>query len=71
VSPKGGFTPIDPLSLQLRTDEIDWKVYADPFFRLKIGNTFKPSDINSSVYDCMFFTGGRGAFFDFYKNKEL
>jgi putative intracellular protease/amidase len=71
VSPKGGYTPLEPESLQLGTNEIDWKMYADPVFRDKLAKTHKPSELDSSHYDCMFFTGGHGVVFDFYKNKEL
>ena len=30
VSPRGGYTPIDPVSLQTAPNEIDWKYYACP-----------------------------------------
>lgn len=43
VSPRGGYTPIDPVSLQMGTDDIVWKWYADTAFRHKLGHTHKPS----------------------------
>jgi putative intracellular protease/amidase len=53
------------------TTPVDWKLYADPVFRHKLANTHKPSDINGSHYDCIYFAGGHGVVYDFLDNKEL
>lgn len=47
ISPRGGYTPIDPTSLQMGPDKIDWKCYADPTFRSLIANTLKPSEVKA------------------------
>lgn len=52
-------------------DDVDWKLYSDPVFRHKLANAHKPSDLNSSHYDCIYFAGGHGSAFDFAENKEL
>jgi putative intracellular protease/amidase len=46
------------------TNEVDWKLYTD-------ANTYKPSDVDSSNYNCIYFTGGHGVVFDFVDNKEI
>ncbi len=42
VSPRGGYTPLDPMCLGNMT-EVDWKYYGDTTFRHLLGNTKKPS----------------------------
>lgn len=71
VSPRGGYTPIDPVSLQMGPNEVDWKWYADEGFRHRLGHTHKPSEINPEHYDLIYFAGGHGVVFDFPDNKEL
>ena len=39
VSPKGGYTPLDPSSLQQGMDEVCWKYYTDSTFMQLLGNT--------------------------------
>ncbi|MGG7549291.1 type 1 glutamine amidotransferase domain-containing protein [Chryseobacterium arthrosphaerae] len=71
VSPKGGYTPLDPVSLQMFVQPADWKYYADKTFRNKLGNTLQPKDINAKDYGVMYYTGGHGVIWDFPDNKEL
>ena len=71
VSPKGGYTPLDPMSLQQGMDAVNWKYYADPEFRHVLGNTKKPSEINPTDYDVVHFAGGHGTVWDFYEDEKL
>ncbi|OCA79908.1 peptidase C56 [Chryseobacterium contaminans] len=71
VSPKGGYTPLDPISLQMFVQPVDWKYYADDTFRNKLGNTFTPSDINPKDYSVIYYAGGHGVVWDFPDNTEL
>lgn len=71
VSPKGGYTPLDPISLQMFVQPVDWKYYADEAFRKKLGNTLQPQDINPNDYNVIYYTGGHGVVWDFPDNKEL
>ena len=69
VSPKGGYTPIDPMSLQKDfMTEVDWKHYTSPEFMNKLGNTLKPSDVKAEDYKCIYYAGGHGTVYDFPKN---
>lgn len=70
VSPKGGYTPIDPESLAA-ADETDWAYYQDPIFMAKLGNTMKPEDVNPADYAAIYFAGGHGTVWDFPENERL
>ncbi|WP_106917652.1 type 1 glutamine amidotransferase domain-containing protein [Chryseobacterium aurantiacum] len=71
VSPKGGYTPLDPISLQMFVQPVDWKYYADDIFRDKLANTLKPEDITPKDYGIIYYAGGHGVVWDFPDNKEL
>lgn len=71
VSPKGGYTPLDPVSLQMFVQPSDWKYYADETFRGKLADTFKPADINAEDYSVIYYSGGHGVVWDFPENTEL
>lgn len=71
VSPKGGYTPLDPISLQMMVQPIDWKFYADDEFRNKLATTKKPKEVNADDYNVIYFAGGHGVVWDFPENKEL
>ncbi len=71
VSPKGGYTPLDPVSLQMFVQPSDWKYYADETFRGKLADTFKPADINAEDYSVIYYSGGHGVVWDFPENAEL
>jgi len=70
VSPRGGYTPLDPMSLTMM-NEVDWKYYGDDAFRKLLGNTKKPSEINPEDYDVVHFAGGHGTVWDFYEDEKL
>lgn len=70
VSPKGGYTPIDPHSLGM-AEEIDWEWYQDKAFMNRLGTTLKASDIKPEDYVAIYFAGGHGVIWDFPDNKEL
>ena len=72
VSPLGGYTPIDPVSLSKDfMTEADWHYYADATFRHKIGATLKPSEVKTNDYQCIYYAGGHGVVWDFPENKEI
>lgn len=70
VSPKGGYTPIDPHSLSM-AEEIDWEYYQNEDFMRKLGNTLKPSEVNPSDYRAIYYAGGHGTVWDFPENEGL
>lgn len=70
VSPKGGYTPIDPLSFS-QAQKIDWEFYQDTAFMRKLGNTLKPSEANPNDYNVIYYAGGHGTLWDFPENEEL
>jgi len=71
VSPKGGYTPLDPISLQMFVQPVDWKYYGDNVFREKLGNTLKPEDIIPEDYSVIYYSGGHGVVWDFPDNQDL
>jgi putative intracellular protease/amidase len=70
VSPRGGYTPIDPHSLAM-AEPIDWEWYQDKRFMNRLGATLSPSEVDSNDYDAIYFVGGHGVLWDFPDNAEL
>lgn len=70
VSPRGGYTPIDPHSLAM-ADDTDWAWYQTKEFMNRLGSTLEPSDVNPDDYVAIYFAGGHGVIWDFPDNEEL
>ncbi|WP_203362985.1 type 1 glutamine amidotransferase domain-containing protein [Bacillus sp. REN10] len=70
VSPKGGYTPIDPHSLAL-AEPVDWEWYQDKDFMNDLGSTLKPEEINPDDYTVIYYAGGHGVLWDFPENEQL
>ncbi len=70
VSPRGGYTPIDPHSLAM-AEPVDWEWYQKKEFMNRLGKTLKPSEVNPSEYVAVYYTGGHGVIWDFPENKPL
>ncbi|MDZ3992741.1 type 1 glutamine amidotransferase domain-containing protein [Pseudomonas sp. Teo4] len=70
VSPKGGYTPIDPHSLAM-ADATDWQWYQDAAFMARLGATSKPEQINPDDYSVIYYAGGHGVVWDFPDNEAL
>lgn len=71
AQPLGGNVPLDPKSLGDSLDESTKAYYENEAFMNKLKNTLKPSDVNASDYDAIYFTGGHGTMWDFPDNAEL
>lgn len=70
VSPKGGYTPIDPHSLTM-AEQVDWEFYQNKAFMHRLGTTLAPSAVNPEEYACIYYAGGHGVVWDFPDNLEL
>ncbi|MEY3870567.1 MAG: hypothetical protein RLZZ338_4461 [Cyanobacteriota bacterium] len=70
VSPEGGYTPIDPHSLEM-ADPIDWEWYQKKEFMNRLGATLKPSEVNPDHYVAIYYAGGHGVIWDFPDNEAL
>lgn len=70
VSPRGGYTPIDPHSLAM-AEPVDWQWYLDKSFMNRLGSTLKPSEVKASDYVAIYYAGGHGVIWDFPDNAEL
>lgn len=70
VSPKGGYTPIDPHSLT-QAGETDWEWYQKKDFMNRLGTMLKSTDIHPNDYVAIYFTGGHGVIWDFPENEAL
>lgn len=70
VSPKGGYTPIDPHSLAM-ADPTDWEWYQNKEFMNRLGTTLRPSEVKPDDYVAIYYTGGHGVIWDFPDNEEL
>ena len=70
VSPKGGYVPVDPHSLQM-APELDWRYYNDKTFMNRLGATLSPGQAKADEYCAIFYTGGHGVMWDFPENAPL
>jgi putative intracellular protease/amidase len=70
VSPKGGYTPIDPHSLAM-AESIDWEWYQNKDFMNRLGRTLKASEVNPEDYAAIYYAGGHGVIWDFPDNQAL
>ncbi|TPR14880.1 type 1 glutamine amidotransferase domain-containing protein [Apilactobacillus timberlakei] len=71
VSPKGGFVPIDPRSMKYVNEDIMEDYEISDFQDRALCKSLKPSDINSSEYIAIYYTGGHGVMWDFTNNVEI
>jgi putative intracellular protease/amidase len=70
ASPEGGYTPIDPKSLEIE-DPTEWEWYHSKAFMNRLGATLKADKANPSDYSAIYFVGGHGVLWDFCDNKAL
>ena len=70
VSPRGGYTPIDPHSLAM-ADPIEWEWYQNKDFMNRLGTTLKPGEVNPDDYVAIYYAGGHGVIWDFPENEAL
>lgn len=72
VSPKGGYTPIDPHSLEAdMMTPLDWEYYQNQSFMNKLGQTLSIEDIHPEDYQAIYYTGGHGVMWDFPEQPKL
>lgn len=72
VSPKGGYTPLDPHSLQdEQMTELDWDYYTNTDFLNKLSTTLSADSINPNDYDSIYYAGGHGVMWDFSEDANL
>lgn len=73
VSPKGGYVPLDPGSIEGdNLDPISADFYFDADFRNRaLGASLAPNDITATDYDVIYFAGGHGTVWDFPNNAAL
>lgn len=72
ASPKGGDTPVDPMSLKtMYMDKISKEYWDDSEFRDVLRHTKSLDDVSGELFDCIYLAGGHGAMFDFPDNATL
>lgn len=70
VSPRGGYTPIDPHSLAM-AEPVDWEWYLDKAFMNRLGTTLRPDQVRAEDYVAIYFAGGHGVVWDFPDDAGL
>ncbi|MBW6490331.1 MAG: type 1 glutamine amidotransferase domain-containing protein [Lentimicrobium sp.] len=68
VSPQGGKAPVDAFNLE---DSVNRRFWENSFYRHKVENTLKPSEVNASGYIAIHYAGGHGTMWDFADNIEI
>ena len=72
ASPKGGDTPVDPVSLRtIFLDRLSKNCWNDPKFRDTLRHTKELDAVSEQRFDCVYLAGGHGAMFDFPDNAVL
>ena len=70
VSPAGGEVPFDPRSLD-DPDEDSKTFYADQEIRDRLRMTLRPSEVDPTAYDGIFYAGGHGTMWDLPDDTAL
>lgn len=67
ASPRGGYVPIDPMSLSTAVLKMGGtgKRYRDPAYMATLQGTPAVADVRAADYDAIYLVGGHGAMFDF------
>lgn len=66
ASPKGGDTPVDPVSLNpIYLDKLSRGYWVNPEFRDILRHTKRLNEVSGQSYDCIYLAGGHGSMFDF------
>jgi len=68
VSPKGGNPPVDGFDLSDPDNKLFWE---DPYYRKKLENSMKPSEVQADQYEAIHFAGGHGAMWDLPENRDI
>ena len=72
ASPKGGDTPVDPMSLKtMYMDKLSKSCWDDSEFRDVLRHTKSLDEVSGEMFDCIYLAGGHGAMFDFTDNAVL
>lgn len=72
VSPAGGAVPLEPRALKFPNYDKTAKAWrADPAKMALLENTLSPDQIDSSLYDAIYFTGGHAVMYDFPDSEGL
>lgn len=68
VSPQGGKAPMIGIDLE---DPLNTEFLANSEKMAQVENTLKPSQVDPSDYEAIFYAGGHGTMWDFPQNSEL
>ncbi|WP_235953760.1 type 1 glutamine amidotransferase domain-containing protein [Mucilaginibacter inviolabilis] len=72
ASPKGGATPIDPVSLRpLHLDRLSKASLSIDGFKAVLQQTHTLQEVSNRVFDCILLTGGHGTMYDFPNDRIL
>ncbi|MFT4210897.1 MAG: type 1 glutamine amidotransferase domain-containing protein [Microbacterium sp.] len=72
VSPRGGFSPLEPRSLKFPNYDKTAKAWhADPARMALLETTASPDQIDSADFDAIYFTGGHAVMYDFPDSEGL
>lgn len=68
VSPQGGIAPV---VIDQEDDPVNVWFLNDSDIQYKVNHTLKPSEVDASRYDSIYYIGGHGTVWDFKDNQEL
>lgn len=72
ANPKGGNTPVDPVSLKpIFLDKMSKAYWENSRFRDMLHQTKSLDDVSRQQFDCIYLAGGHGAMYDFPDNVVL
>jgi putative intracellular protease/amidase len=72
ASPKGGDTPVDPVSLKpMYLDKLSKGYWNDPEFLDLLGHTKSLDEVSAELFDGIYLAGGHGSMFDFPDSAVL
>ena len=72
ANPRGGDTPVDPVSLKrIYLDKLSKTYWENPKFRDLLLHAKSLDEITAQLFDCVYLAGGHGAMFDFPDDAAL
>ena len=72
ASPRGGYVPLDKLSLTpITLTGASKDYYEDAIFMEKLNNSIPIAEVKGDEYDCIYFAGGHGAMIDFLDSIKI
>jgi putative intracellular protease/amidase len=70
VTPRGGKSPLDPISVKLN-DQVNREFMENPQLMARLDNTLSPDDVQWEEYAAIYYVGGHGPIWDVATDEKI